>query len=147
MDEQEKGRRHYFKPKIANFYVSTQIEFRHAVNGIGILSSRSLHIEMFVASASFMAAEHGCQNGVTAVSDVSCNMLWCNFATVPARSFHIKRLSRIADNDWGQSGKVKPLTHLQEVRILNLKPYHTSNKSNWRMHLPSNRVNDMIINK
>ena len=51
----------------------TQIEFQHAVNSIGILSSRYFHIEMLVASAPFMAVEHDSQNVVTTVSDASCN--------------------------------------------------------------------------
>ena len=51
------------------------MEFRHAVNGIGILMSRSFHIKMLIASAPFMAAEHGCQTVVTAVLDVSCNIV------------------------------------------------------------------------
>ena len=61
-EKAEEGRRKHSKPKIANFkvsYISNEIEFRHAVNGIGIVSSRSFHIEMLVPSALIMAAMNG----------------------------------------------------------------------------------------
>ena len=56
------------------------MEFRLAVNGIGILWLRSFDIEMFVATALFMAAVHDFENVVTAVSDVSCNIVQLHYA-------------------------------------------------------------------
>ena len=42
--------------------------------------ARSFHIEKLVPSAPFMAAVHGCQNVVTAVSNVSCNIVQLHYA-------------------------------------------------------------------
>ena len=53
--------------------------------GIGILYLASFHIEMLVASAPSMEAEqceHGCQNVVIAVSDVSCNIVQLHYPNV-----------------------------------------------------------------
>ena len=41
---------------------------------------RSFHSEIFVASALFMAAVHDFENVVTAVSDVSCNIVQLRYA-------------------------------------------------------------------